>query len=249
MSHSEVSWLFGRHAVIAALENPKRSARKLLLSKRLRDHEALRQTYQHIKIETVDPEVFYKKFGDETVHQGIALETFPLPDVHLEDILNHHADQETSLLVILDQVTDPHNVGAITRSAAAFAAHALLLPSYHSANRDSPTIAKTACGGLEHVPLVAINNLARAVKTLQGAGYWCIGLDERGEQSIDQVDLKGKICLILGAEGSGLRRLTQESCDVLCQLPTAPHFPTLNVSNAAAISFYEYYRQNLAAAS
>ena len=249
MSHSEISWIFGRHAVIEALKNPKRSPRKLLLSKRLRDQEEIRATYRHVKIETVDPEVFYKKFGDETVHQGIALETSAFPTLHLEDILKIHEDENTSLIVILDQVTDPHNVGAITRSAAAFAAHAILLPAYHSADRDNHIVAKTACGGLEHVPLVAINNLARALKSLQSAGYWCIGLDERGEQPIDQIDLKGKVCLVLGAEGSGLRRLTQESCDVLCQLPTTPHFPTLNVSNAAAISFYEYYRQNSGKAS
>lgn len=190
------------------------------------------------------PEEFDNKFGRDAVHQGIALETEPLATPPLEDIIEVHEGSEASLIILLDQVTDPHNVGAIARSAAAFGANALVMPKHQSAPLDSAILAKTACGGVEHIPLLTVTNLARSMEQLKKGGYWCIGLDERGEQPIDKAPLKGKIALILGAEGKGLRRLTKDNCDFLTQLPTNPAFPTLNVSNAAALSFYEYSRQN-----
>jgi len=176
--------------------------------------------------------------GSEVVHQGCALKVFALPEMHLEDLL--HDKSPTQLIMALDQVTDPHNVGAILRSCAAFGAKALILPERKAPPEESAIVAKTACGAVEHVPLISVPNLVRALKTLKENEYWCMGLDERGEKSINQMDLRGKNIMIMGAEGEGLRRLTRETCDFLVKLPTTPSFPTLNVSNAAAISLYQF---------
>ncbi len=237
-------WLYGRHAVLSALKNPKRHVAQLLLSKHLKDLEELKSKYNHQRIETTTPEALSKQFGPDAVHQGIALETEPLASLPLEDLIYQNQDSESSLIILLDQVTDPHNVGAITRSAAAFGAHGIVMPRHQSAPLDSAILAKTACGGVEHISLLTVTNFARSMEQLKKGGYWCIGLDEQGEQPIHKAPLKGKIALILGAEGKGLRRLTKENCDLLTKLPTNPNFPTLNVSNAAALSFYEYNRQN-----
>ncbi len=239
-------YLYGRHAVLSALDNPKRYLGKLILSKSFGDADNLQKKHPRLKTEFVSQDDFIHKFGKDAVHQGIALETEPLPAPPLERIIEQHQDSTASLIILLDQVTDPHNVGAITRSAAAFGAHGIVMPKHQSAPLDSAILAKTACGGVEHIPLLTVTNFAHSMKQLKKGGYWCIGLDERGEQPIDKAPLTGKIALILGAEGKGLRRLTKDNCDLLTNLPTNPAFPTLNVSNAAALSFYEYNRQNKA---
>lgn len=237
-------YLYGRHAVLTALENPRRHLARLLLSKSFKNPEEIQKAHPHLKIDFISQDDLSHKFGKDAVHQGIALETEPLATPPLEDIIAHNQDSESSLIILLDQVTDPHNVGAITRSAAAFGAHGIVMPKHQSAPLDSAILAKTACGGVEHIPLLVVTNFARSMEQLKKGGYWCIGLDERGEHFIDKAPLKGKIALILGAEGKGLRRLTQSNCDLLTKIPTNPAFPTLNVSNAAALSFYEYNRQN-----
>jgi 23S rRNA (guanosine2251-2'-O)-methyltransferase len=173
-----------------------------------------------------------------TVHQGIALDAAPLPETHLNDLLA----KQPRLLVVLDQVTDPHNVGAILRSAAAFGAEGVILTERHAPGMTG-TLAKTASGALEHVPLVPVVNLARALEQLREAGFWCIGLAEEGEKSLGAHDLSGATALVLGAEGDGLRRLTRERCDALAKLPTQGAIGSLNVSNAAAIALYEAKRQ------
>jgi 23S rRNA (guanosine2251-2'-O)-methyltransferase len=237
-------WIYGRHAVLSALENPKRFVAKVLISHHLKDGDEIRAQYPKARFEFMTSDVFASKFGPDAVHQGIALETEPLAAPTLEDIIAAHQDAPSSLVVLLDQVTDPHNVGAITRSAAAFGAHALVMPKNQSAPLESAILAKTACGGIEHVPILTVTNLSRSLEQLKKGGYWCIGLDERGDQPIHKAPLQGKIALVLGAEGDGLRRLTKENCDILTHLPTNSAFPTLNVSNAAALAFYEFSRQN-----
>ena len=239
-----MTWLYGKHAVLNALDNSSRSHRKILLAKSYKDKDEITSNYQHLKIELVTPETLTNRFGDFSVHQGIALETSELQQPDLEDILEQTADKDNSVILILDQVTDPHNVGAITRTAAAFNADAIIMPRHHSAPIESAILAKTACGGVEHINLVQVTNLARSMDLLKENNYWCIGLDERGEQTIAQANLSGKTALVLGAEGKGLRRLTKEKCDLLVKLPTSPNFPTLNVSNAAALALYEFNRQN-----
>jgi 23S rRNA (guanosine2251-2'-O)-methyltransferase len=175
------------------------------------------------------------------VHQGIALLADPLPAVAVEDIVERANALAEALLVILDQATDPHNVGAVLRSAAAFGASAVIVP-----DRRAPDItgalAKAASGALETVPLVRVTNLARAMELLKASGFWCVGLDPEAEQTLAETRLAGKIALVLGAEGEGMRRLTRETCDLLVRIPMATGIGSLNVSNAAAIALYELAR-------
>jgi 23S rRNA (guanosine2251-2'-O)-methyltransferase len=176
------------------------------------------------------------------VHQGVVLDAAPLPDAELEDICQAAAESPSALVVVLDQVTDPHNVGAVLRSAAAFGANAVVVTERH-APEVTGVLAKTSSGALEVVPLVRVTNLARALGELQQAGFWCAGLDESGARALGDLDLSGRVVLVLGAEGAGLRRLTRERCDEVAHLPTHGPIASLNVSNAAAVALYEVARR------
>lgn len=229
-------WLFGHHAVEEAFRNPRRQIHRLVVS-----GEAPASLGRGIEAEAVDRDFIDKLVGRDVVHQGIAARVSPLPDVDIYEICDKARDQENAVIVILDQVTDPHNVGAILRSAAAFGAIAIILTERHAAP-ESGILAKSASGALEHVPLVRVTNLARAMEELKEAGFWCIGLASEAKQNLSAVKSGGKVALCLGAEGAGLRRLTRENCDLLVRLPTAGPIDHLNVSNAAAISLYELAR-------
>ena len=225
-------WLFGLHAVRAALANGDRMPRRLLMTAEVaRDWQ---------ETGGVSPRIVERREIDAvlppgTVHQGIALMTDPLPEHSLEAFLET-LDAKATVLV-LDQVTDPHNVGAILRSAAAFGAAGIVVQDRHSAPLGG-TVAKAASGALERIPVVPVTNLARALRDLQQAGFWCVGLDGAAPVTLEQALGDGRNALVLGAEGDGLRRLTGETCDQLARLPTQPDFPSLNVSNAAAVALY-----------
>ncbi len=232
-------WLHGTHAVLAALANPARHSRRLLAT--LEAGRSLPATLPlGLKAEIVERRALDQLLRPGTVHQGMALLTAPLPEVDIEDACPPEAGRR-NLVVVLDQVSDPHNVGAILRSAAAFGARALVVTERHAPDATA-SLAKAASGALEIVPLVRVTNLARALDRLATLGYWRIGLTGGADQTLAALDATGDVALVLGAEGSGLRRLTAERCDLLARLPIAPAMESLNVSNAAAVALYELVR-------
>jgi len=242
-------WLFGVHPVEAALRNPRRRPHRLLhTAEAAASHGALLQLAKARpqaapRLEPVDRDALARLLPAGAVHQGLALLAEPLPPVDIYEVCDGLAEAEQVALLVLDQVTDPHNVGAILRSAAAFGARAVICTERHAA-AETGVLAKAASGALDLVPLVAVTNLARAMETLKEAGVWCVGLAAEAEQAIAAANLTGKTAIVLGAEGSGLRRLTREHCDLLVRLPTEGPIAQLNVSNAAAVALYEQARQS-----
>jgi 23S rRNA (guanosine2251-2'-O)-methyltransferase len=235
-------WIYGNHAVLAAIDNPQRRIRRLLQAGPDAEKAALGGSDRPLpRWETVDRSVLDRVAGRESVHQGIAAQVDPLPEAEVEDIAALAADRPEAKIVILDQVTDPHNVGAILRSAAAFGALAVVLTERNAAP-ESGVLAKAASGALELVPLVRVINLARAMEQLKAAGFWCVGLAAEAERTLAEARLSGRVALCLGAEGAGLRRLTRTHCDLLVKLPTSGPIGHLNVSNAAAVALYELTR-------
>ncbi|HLZ66261.1 MAG TPA: 23S rRNA (guanosine(2251)-2'-O)-methyltransferase RlmB [Aliidongia sp.] len=235
-------WLWGHHAVAAALKNPNRKIMRLVATE-----EAAGELAELLGGEApVEPQILArdsiaKLLPPGAVHQGVALLAKTLKPWQLEDIIAHLGTAERAVVVALDQVTDPHNIGAILRSAAAFGAVAVVLPD-RNAPEISGTLAKSASGAVEHVPLVRVVNLTRALEQLKKAGFWSVGLAGEAEQTLASHKLTGRVCLVLGSEGDGLRRLTRESCDLMARLPTQGPVASLNVSNAAAIALYELVR-------
>jgi 23S rRNA (guanosine2251-2'-O)-methyltransferase len=237
-------WLHGLHPVAAALANPARRLRRLLLTEDAEAALAARlpagQPWR-LQPERADRARFATFLSEDAVHQGAALLADPLPPVPLDRALAH-ADGP---VLVLDQVTDPRNVGAILRSAAAFGAAALVLQDRH-APPETGALARAASGALEIVPVVREVNLARALRELKEAGLWVVGLDAAAPVTLAQVahGLDGRrAALVLGAEGEGLRRLTRETCDEVARLPIAPEVESLNVSAAAAVALYELARR------
>jgi 23S rRNA (guanosine2251-2'-O)-methyltransferase len=238
------SWIYGRHAVTAALDNPARRIRRIVATQ-----ESIATLAPALANAQADlpgaPEILARRalallLPEDAVHQGIAVAADPLPRRELADLLAEPRGG-ASVIVVLDQVTDPHNTGAILRSAAAFAALAVVVPE-HGTAPVSGALAKAASGALETVPLVRAGNLARALERMKAAGFWCVGLEAEAPQSMASLDLPERVALVLGAEGGGLRRLTREHCDFLARLPTQGH-ASLNVSNAAAVALYEIARR------
>ena len=191
--------------------------------------------------ETVSKTEIDKHLPAGAVHQGIIAQVEPLPALHIDDLIALAQGQDNAIIVVLDQVTDPHNVGAILRSAAAFGALGVVVPDRH-APEETTALAKSASGALERMPLVRVTNLARALDELKDGGFWICGLAADGAVSLAEAKLTGKIALALGAEGDGLRRLTRETCDHLVRLPMVGNMESLNVSNAAAVALYEFVR-------
>ncbi|MCW2237464.1 23S rRNA (guanosine(2251)-2'-O)-methyltransferase RlmB [Azospirillum canadense] len=239
--------LYGLHPVSAALLNPERRVHRLMATESGRT--ALEPVLAQAKargltlpgLMPADRMDLDRMLPPGAVHQGVALDVAPLPEVGIEDICAESDSDPSALVVVLDQVTDPHNVGAILRSASAFGAKAVVVTERH-APETTGVLAKSASGALEAVPLVRVTNLARALADLQQAGFWTVGLAESGDKTLAQCNLTGRTALVLGAEGSGLRRLTMERCDLIARLPTQGPVGSLNVSNAAAVALYEVAR-------
>lgn len=241
-SDTEGLWLYGIHAVVAALRNPERKKLRFLATS-----NGLETILSHIKVaepsaEMLDSQQISRLLPAGAVHQGVALLVQPLEEPDLKDVCAGEPNGKPRLVMVLDQLTDPQNVGAVLRSCAAFGATAVILTGQH-APPASGVLAKAASGALDMVPVVRVINLARAMEQLAELGYWRVGLDSEALQPIAEVDLTGNLAIVLGAEGHGLRQLTARKCDFLARIPASSELASLNVSNAAAIILYEVTRR------
>src|SRR5882757_2026339 len=223
--------LYGWHTVAAALANPQRRIRKLLLTENAARRLADDKLDTRVTPEIVRPSLIDGRLGPDAVHQGLLAEADPLPSPDIEALA------QQGIVLVLDQITDPHNVGAILRSAAAFAVTAIVTTARHTPEATG-VLAKAASGALEFVPLVTVPNLARALAALKERGFFVVGLDSTGDVDLGKVELQQPLALVLGAEGKGLRQLTRETCRVVARLDMPGEIKSLNVSNAAVLALY-----------
>jgi len=234
--------VFGLHAVREAWLNEERVIKTLYITEEaLKEFSAVIEEGREKGLTRPGPSVSERKTIDNAtmggVHQGIAIVADPLPETSVQDIAAMCFHKKRSVILVLDQLTDPHNIGAIMRSAAAFGADGIVMQRRH-APEISGVLAKTASGAAEHMPVAYEINLSRAIEVLQQKGYRAIAMDERAPQSFGEAELPEKAVLVLGAEGKGLRQKIREQCDLLLRLPTQGAIQSLNVSNAAAIALY-----------
>ncbi len=223
--------LYGWHTVTMALANPGRSIRKLLLTENAARRLNEENIATRVAPEIVRPGELDRLLSPDAVHQGLYAEADPLPSPDLATL------EPEGLVLVLDQITDPHNVGAILRSAAAFAVKAIVTTARHSPEATG-VLAKSASGALELVPLVTVQNLARALTTLNERGFMTVGLDSAGSENLASLALRQPLALVLGAEGKGLRQLTRETCSAVARLDMPGEIKSLNVSNAAVLALY-----------
>jgi 23S rRNA (guanosine2251-2'-O)-methyltransferase len=223
--------LYGWHTVAAALANPHRRIRKLWLTENAAKRLADDKIELRVTPEIVRPDQIDFRLGPDAVHQGLLAEAEPLDSPDIGDL------PQEGIILVLDQITDPHNVGAILRSAAAFAVKGIVTTARHSPEATG-VLAKSASGALELVPLVTVSNLARALNELNDQGFMTVGLDSEGSEDLGAMPLRQPLALVLGAEGQGLRRLTRETCSAVARLDMPGEIKSLNVSNAAVLALY-----------
>jgi 23S rRNA (guanosine2251-2'-O)-methyltransferase len=235
-------WIYGIHASIAALRNPDRHINTILTTKHSSDFVANLKNPNLPPHQIIDRNQLDAMLPPDSVHQGIAIQCDPLPSLHLEDVISNQT--ENSTLIVLDQANDPRNIGSVLRSAAAFNATAVVVPD-RGTPEISGSMAKAAAGAIEQIPIVRVKNLARSLKIIKKEGYWCVGLDGRATQTLAEVKLSGKIVIVMGAEGRGLRQLTSENCDYLAKIPISGQIESLNLSIATSIVLYELRRTNM----
>lgn len=238
-NNTQELFIYGKHPVIAALNNPNRRYKKLYTTPEIWQELKLSFPNLEIKVHFMESYEIDMKLPDGVNHQNIILEVFPLKALEIEDILAITSSKEKSCLVILDQITDPHNIGAIIRSAAAFSADAIILTEHNSPS-ENQTIIKCAAGACESIPLVKVTNLVNCMKTLQKEGYWIIGLDGHTDIELNDSIFSDKTVLVLGSEDKGMRNLTKKNCDYIAKIKISKNLESLNVSNAAAIALYEF---------
>ena len=249
------NWIYGRHACLAAIANPVRHIRRIVLST---------QGAEEIEAEVCDagnrilenypdairPSVEYRDRRElsallprDAVHQGICIDASPLPHPVIEDLIEEATGLNHACLLVLDQATDPRNIGAVMRTAAAMGALGIVVQDKH-APEITGTMMKAASGAVERLPLVRVTNLARTLDLLKQAEFWCVGFDGHATEHLSAKTLQGRNVVVLGAEGAGLRRLTRETCDLLVKIPILDTVESLNLSNAAAIALYQYVQSN-----
>lgn len=244
---AQQEWLFGIHALESVINREPQRLIELFVLKG-RDDEKLRNIINQARRFGVSVQFVQRKTLDDKVngeqHQGVVAKAKPGRVYDEKDLDSIIAQQENPFILVLDGVTDPHNLGACLRSADAAGVNAVVVPKDKSANL-TPTARKVACGAAETVPLIQVTNLARTLRTIQEAGVWVIGTAGEAEQLIYEVKLAGPMALVMGAEGKGMRRLTREVCDELIKLPMAGSVSSLNVSVATGVCLYEIVRQRL----
>jgi 23S rRNA (guanosine2251-2'-O)-methyltransferase len=223
--------LYGWHTVKAALENPARRIRRLFATENATRRLSEDGLAAGIETELVRPDAIAHRLGPDAVHNGLLAEADPLPSPELDEL------EPAGIVLVLDQITDPHNVGAILRTAAGFAVAAVVTTARHSPEATG-VLAKSASGALEYVPIVTVQNLARALEALRERGYLLVGLDSTGDVDLGDAPLRAPLALVLGAEGKGLRQLTRATCDRVARLDLPGRIKSLNVSNAAALALY-----------
>jgi 23S rRNA (guanosine2251-2'-O)-methyltransferase len=226
---SDVALLYGFHAVREALRSKQRQILRVVATEAAAEKLAKELAERQITPQIISSEAIGQRLPADSVHQGVLMEARHLPELDLGDL------PDDGFILVLDQVTDPHNVGAILRTAAAFALDGIVTTERHSPAMTG-VLAKAASGGLEHVPVITVVNLARALETLGKRGYLRVGLDSEGPRSLEQEVLSKPLALVLGAEGKGLRRLSRENCDVLARIDMPGAVKSLNVSNACAVA-------------
>ncbi|TVR98929.1 MAG: 23S rRNA (guanosine(2251)-2'-O)-methyltransferase RlmB [Rhodospirillales bacterium] len=248
------TWLFGTHAVLAAIANPDRTCRRLVAVPVAADTlaaAAKTAAPPRPAVELLDPRGLEALLPPGSVHQGVAVLAEALAQPGLDQLLQDLGPDTAARVIVLDQASDPRNVGAVLRSAAAFGAAAMIVQDRH-APAETGTLAKAASGALEVVPMVAVTNIARSLERLKNAGFWCLGLAGDADRPLPALEPMPRLALVMGAEGPGLRRLVRETCDVLARIPMQSGGPgrgvdSLNVSVAAAIALYELARHDLVA--
>ncbi|MDR0677649.1 MAG: 23S rRNA (guanosine(2251)-2'-O)-methyltransferase RlmB [Holosporaceae bacterium] len=232
----DTEWIYGKHAVKAALKNPKRVILRFVVLKSARVFWEEKN-----RPEIVDRNFFKATFREDIIHQGCAILVKKLKEPSIEELIADKSDERP--LVLLDQIKDPQNIGSILRGAAVFGARAVITTKDNSPRLTS-SIIKAASGALEIVPLIFIVNLVQTINNLKKHGFWCLGLDETASKTINEIPLDGKMMIVIGSEGDGMRRLTKESCDFIASLPSySLQFSTLNAAQAATISLYEIFKQ------
>ena len=230
-------WLYGKHACYAAIQNKNRQIHKIVVTQKNEQDAVSKLLNTNTRIDMMGKKDLDNLVGRDAVHQGIAVQVTPLPYEDISYLKN--LTEENQIVVVLDQVTDPHNVGAILRSCAAFGVKALIEQERHSP-KETAALAKTASGALEIIPRIHVGNLSQSMKDLQSMGFWTVGFSEEAKEYLHKADLKGKIAIVMGSEGDGLRRLTEAKCDFHLKLPTA-NFSTLNVSTATSVALYQTF--------
>lgn len=247
-------WLYGVHACLAALANPERRVRRIVVASQSAEeleHPAVEAANQgesaggepRPQIEFRDRRELDALLPRDAVHQGVCVDAAPLPAPVLEDVIEAAEGAASACVVVLDQATDPRNIGAVLRTAAAFGALGVVVQDKHAPDITG-AMAKAASGAVERVPLVRAINLARALEQLKAAEFWCVGFDGHAEEFLSPKTLAGRNAVVLGAEGAGLRRLTRETCDLLVKIPITDQVESLNLSNAAAIALYQFAQSN-----
>lgn len=228
--------IYGRHAVISALTNPKRVIKKLIIAKENKEEiDSLRLNIPYNIVEKKDID---KILPRDAVHQGFALYCNRLDTYDIRDLIELSKNKSRCHVLILDQVTDPQNIGAIIRSCAAFETLGLIVQDKNSP-LESGAMVKASAGTIEFVPISRVTNLSRAIELLKENDFWVMGMDGYATTTIDKINKSGKIAIVMGSEGKGMRRLVQENCDSSVKLPISSQVESLNVSTAAAIALYE----------